>query len=268
MANPALDLGEKTRSLMRLLPNSVVVCTSTAPASSPELDPIPRAMTASSLTSVSLGTPAAVPGGEQAERPVVSFNIKAPSQTLAAIQATRRFNIHVLSGDAGCAAVAHWFTQPQHSLDGKSGTNAFNSVTRETRCTVASVDSGDVEAAPVLQGHAISFVIRCQLLGDEHEEAGQGEQALPQPSGGLVRVRDHVVVFGEVFDVLEGSRPSDERDKKWTQTFGLAYADRRYRQLGNTIVHWRDLPDNSQGRRRAVIRRLPTDRRGKPEPAT
>ena len=47
---------------------------------------------------------------------------------------------------------------------------------------------------------------------------------------GLVRVRDHVIVVGEVVEMIPGNK---------TQEFGLAYADRRYRQVGGVIENER-----------------------------
>jgi hypothetical protein len=66
--------------------------------------------------------------------------------------------------------------------------------------------------------------LRCKLLDDE-------------PARGLVRVRDHVIVLGEVLEIVEGAgarRAEEER-------FGLLYADRRYRQLGGCITPGEDI---------------------------
>lgn len=78
-------------------------------------------------------------------------------------------------------------------------------------------DEGGV--APLLRGRGVLYGLRCRLLDDE-------------PHRGLVGVRDHVVVLAEVVGIVEGveGREGDEG-------FGLAYADRRYRQLGGTMVH-------------------------------
>jgi len=47
------------------------------------------------------------------------------------------------------------------------------------------------------------------------------------PHGGLMRVRDHVIVVGEVVEMIPGKK-SDE--------FGLAYADRKYRLVGGVVA--------------------------------
>ncbi|KAK3897226.1 hypothetical protein C8A05DRAFT_19968, partial [Staphylotrichum tortipilum] len=63
------------------------------------------------------------------------------------------------------------------------------------------------------------YVLRCRLLEDG-------------PGKGLVRVRDHVIVLGEVVEILEGEGARAEG----VESFGLLYADRRYRQLGKCIT--------------------------------
>jgi hypothetical protein len=71
----------------------------------------------------------------------------------------------------------------------------------------------------VLEGEGVLYVLRCGLLDDE-------------PTKGLVRVRDHVIVLGEVLEIVEGAGAQREREER----FGLLYADRRYRQLGDCLA--------------------------------
>lgn len=148
---------------------------------------VPRAMTMSSFTSLTL-SPA----------PLVTFNVATPSRTLDAIAASGSFNVHVLAGDAAGAAVADHFTRG--NVDGVfEGLETLN----EGR-----------GGAPVLGGEGVLRVLRCRVLQDG-------------PEGGLVRVRDHVIVVGEVVEMIPGSK---------TGEFGLAYADRKYRQVGDVIA--------------------------------
>jgi hypothetical protein len=72
---------------------------------------------------------------------------------------------------------------------------------------------------PVLEGDGVLYVLRCRLLDDES-------------SRGLVKVRDHFIVLGEVLEIVEGSGAQRETEER----FGLLYADRRYRQLGGCIT--------------------------------
>ncbi|KAL1835172.1 hypothetical protein VTK73DRAFT_6115 [Phialemonium thermophilum] len=209
-------MSEQLRALMRLLTHSVVVCTSTAPPSEEGPNngggsgnaPAPRAMTMSSFTSLALRPV-----------PVVTFNVATPSRTLDAVRASRRFNVHVLAGDTSGARVADWFTRGN---DGRGG-GVFEHLQRACGTEVVpAVGGGDVAVVepPVLRGEGILYVLRCRLLD--------------QPLGGLIPVQDHVVVLGEVMDILEGREggSSGARD----DSFGLIYADRRYRQLGNTLT--------------------------------
>ncbi|EYB34494.1 hypothetical protein FG05_02013 [Fusarium graminearum] len=177
-----VPLPEQLRSIMRLLPHSVVVCTSNQPGDGP------RAMTMSSFTSLTL-TPT----------PLVTFNIAIPSRTLDAIKASGEFNVHVLSGDERGASVASHFTK------GNVGGHAFQGLDY--------TQNGD--EAPVLKEEGVMFALRCKLLKDAPEE-------------GLVRVRDHVIVVGEVVEMVKVEEAEDEN-------FGLVYADRRYRQVGGVL---------------------------------
>ncbi|KAG6003087.1 hypothetical protein E4U21_002390 [Claviceps maximensis] len=150
---------------------------------------VPRAMTMSSFTSLTLSP-----------MPLVSFNIATPSRTLEAIMASREFNIHVLAGDASGVAVADHFTRG--NTDG-----VFDTMKG------ATYSVGERGSAPLIRGRGVLRALRCELLRDGNTD-------------GLVRVRDHVIVVGEVVEMI----PVTE-----TKEFGLAYADRRYRQIGGMI---------------------------------
>ncbi|KAL7922183.1 flavin reductase like domain-containing protein [Trichoderma austrokoningii] len=175
------DLPEQTRSVMRLLPHSVVVCTSTHGET-------PRAMTMSSFTSLTLSP-----------TPLISFNIATPSRTLDAIAASRHFNIHVMSGDELGVEVADRFTKGNTD-------DVFDGIKYDANRT-------DAGGAPLIQEEGVMYALRCRLLPDE-------------PTRGLVRVRDHVIVVGEVVELISGSHANK---------FGLSYADRKYRQVGRVI---------------------------------
>ncbi|KAK0727431.1 flavin reductase like domain-containing protein [Lasiosphaeria miniovina] len=204
---PLPSMSEHVRGLMRLLAHSVVACTSTFPGSGTE-PPAPRAMTMSSFTSLALSP-----------TPVVSFNISTPSRTFDAVEASRRFNIHVLADDASGARVADWLARGN-----AGGLHVFEKLAEECQCQVAIQEQEGADDPPVLRGPGVLYVLRCRLLD--------------QPSRGLVKVRDHVIVLGEVLDILEGERAkrSNRGDKFQDNGFGLLYADRTYRQLGSCII--------------------------------
>ncbi|WYZ46553.1 hypothetical protein EsH8_IX_000778 [Colletotrichum jinshuiense] len=148
----------------------------------------PRGMTMSSFVSLSMDPV-----------PLVTFNVRTPSRTLRAIEDEGGlFNIHVLAEGVEGARVAEWFTRGN-----TAGEGLFKGLPKGV-----GVVEEDGEA-PVLEGKGVLFVLQCQVLGE-----------------GLVRVRDHVVVVGEVKGVLRGEG----------EGFGLVYADRRYRTLGKVMV--------------------------------
>lgn len=175
-------LSEQIRSIMRLLPHSVVVCTSTH-------DQAPRAMTMSSFTSLTLSP-----------TPLISFNIATPSRTLDAITQSGHFNIHIMSGDELGVQVADRFTRGNTD-------DVFEGLDYDASGT-------DAGTPPLLRGEGVMYGLRCRLLRDE-------------PTGGVMRVRDHVIVVGEVVEMIPGSCGKE---------FGLAYADRKYRQVGRVIA--------------------------------
>lgn len=225
---------------MRLFPHSVVVCTSTDthahPHSAhqqphkPHHKPTMRGMTMSSLTCLGL-SPA----------PIVSFNITHPSRTLDALRASRRFNIHILTDDIAGAAIADWMTRGNSEGPEK----VFKGLESECACVIANHEDLDMRRddgeAPLLNGDGVLYIMKCRIL--------------EEPMEGFVPVRDHVIVLGEVEEIVEGLGArcranegeqvnsldpveldrSEERDTDAYQ-FGLVYADRRYRQLGNCIV--------------------------------
>jgi len=146
----------------------------------------------------------------------VSFNIATPSRTFDAVEASRRFNIHVLTDDVDGARVADWL-----SRGNAAGRRVFEGLTEECGCEMEIGKGVVVEEPPVLKGPGVLCVLKCELL--------------EEPSRGLVRVRDHVIVLGEVVEILFGHR-LEKGKRSEGEKFGLLYADRRYRQLGNCIT--------------------------------
>ncbi|KAK1826783.1 flavin reductase like domain-containing protein [Podospora conica] len=212
--SPPLDLPHQTRTLMRLLSHSVVVCTSTSPPTPHRHHPTPRAMTMSSFTSLTLSP-----------TPIISINIATPSRTYDAVSGSRHFNIHVLSDDVSGARVADWLTRGN-----AGGRKMWEGLAEECGCAVE--EGGEGMAAPTLVGPGVMYVLKCRVLDEPH--------------GGLVRVQDHVIVLGEVLEIQEGrvaaveEQQHDGRRKHAPARFGLLYADRRYRQLGNCITPAKD----------------------------
>jgi flavin reductase (DIM6/NTAB) family NADH-FMN oxidoreductase RutF len=163
-------------------------------------------MTMSSLTSLALSP-----------TPLVTFNVATPSRTLDAMAASRAFNVHILTGDADGARLADHFTRG-NMVDAFRGLG-------ELGCELVAADSSNAEAAgepPMIRGSGVMYVLRCCLFND-----GDGP---PAAARGLLRVRDHVIVVGQVNEILDVTGTPFGTDQ-----FALAYADRRYRQLGNVV---------------------------------
>jgi flavin reductase (DIM6/NTAB) family NADH-FMN oxidoreductase RutF len=142
--------------------------------------------------------------------PLVTFNVKTPSRTLDAISSSRHFNIHILAADETGVRVADHFTRGNVEGKGLWG----------LKFEVAEGES----MPPTLTEEGVMYVLRCKLF-DETEGAG------------MVSVRDHVMVVGEVVEVVDGVDGYSERDGT---EFGLAYADRKYRGVGGVISARRD----------------------------
>lgn len=155
----------------------------------------PRGMTMSSFTSLSLSP-----------TPLVTFNVATPSRTLDAIRSDpgREFNIHVLAAGGIGATVAENFTRG-------NAEGVFERL-EGARCTMNG-------GAPLLQGEGVLYVLRCKVAGDG------------TPDGRIIQVRDHVIIVGEVLDVIVGQGTEGEG-----KLAALSYTDRSYRGVGGVIA--------------------------------
>lgn len=188
-------ISTRLRDLMRHMPHSVVVAT--ASTGTDDESSGFRGMTVSSFTTLTL-TPI----------PIVTFNIRKPSQTLDAIKKTRKFLIHVLSATESGARVADVFTKG-------NGRNVFASPVFE----VLRMRSGDFKSQPpLLSSPGIIKVLRCQLRED--------------PTNGLLEIGDHVLVLGDVVSIIE---PPPSQTGEEGEDGGLCYIDREYRRVGSII---------------------------------
>jgi flavin reductase (DIM6/NTAB) family NADH-FMN oxidoreductase RutF len=187
-AEDTSPLSHHVRLVMRHVPHSVVVITSVLPLAKPNHahNFSYRGMTVSSFTTVALSP-----------RPTVCFNIRAPSSTLAAIQTSGRFLVHILDASPLGAKVADAFTRGL-------GATAFDNKAFEV--------SRDGDGMPLLTSPGVRRVLQCRALGD-----------------GVV-VGDHVIIIGEVTKI-RGEVQEEESEKG----YGLVYANRAYRCVGKDI---------------------------------
>lgn len=151
--------------------------------------------------------------------PIISFNIATPSRTFDALSSSRLFNIHILTDDPSGARIADWLARGN-----AAGLEVFEQLQSECGCSYETETKGE---APILKGPGVLYVLRCELL--------------QEPMGGLVKVRDHYIVLGEVKEILEVNGGGKE-DK-----FGLMYADRKYRELGGCIIPGEGVEEGKDG---------------------
>ncbi|KAI1767929.1 flavin reductase like domain-containing protein [Hypoxylon sp. FL1150] len=260
---PENALGRSMRASMRQLPHPVVVITTLENMRSVDrlediLDkkfprPIPRAMTVSSFTSLSIEPV-----------PRVTFNVTLPSTTYEAIVKCGTFNAHILSGDDHGARIAELFTRGnrppaaiEESEAGKSeaGKSEDGNKHKSNLGVLAGLEELGVEiqgqeewqrewdqageygqdvistvrgggyikdvrpppegTLPILQGRGIMHILKCKF------------RKLTPPSES--DFEHHAIVMGEVLDIT----PGDYEDG---YGIALAYADRAYRRLGEKLL--------------------------------
>ncbi|RMJ20858.1 oxidoreductase [Aspergillus sp. HF37] len=183
-------------------------------------------MTVSSFNTVTL-TPS----------PVVSFNVKRPSETLSALLKTRRFLAHLLSPNKDAAALARDFSRGNQCLAGfGEGSGVFGFEFVEAEGSAEGEGEGDGEALlPVLRRRKGRSGSQAQDSGDE------GRDDFPfifecQLHDQQVEVHDHTVVFGTVVRTLVGGSPGtlDGRPGQ-ASDLCLTYADTRFWEMGREI---------------------------------
>jgi flavin reductase (DIM6/NTAB) family NADH-FMN oxidoreductase RutF len=212
---------------MRSLPHSIVIVTTSklrfdgTQLSSPSKVNVPnpstprdyRGMTVSSFTTLTL-TP----------EPIISFNIKFPSQTLAAIEHGRHFLVHLLEASEAGMLVADAFTkgsrEKERVLLGNMGGVGVKAVEVATR-----FHKDGTTSLPMLRNKGVMRVLRCSVLsGVEGKKSG------------LVKVGDHMLVLAKVEEILEGGDGKEEVEGvEERMKSGLCYADGKYRRIGDVI---------------------------------
>lgn len=170
------------RAEMRCQTNPVMVITARAACSDEEftksdltnMSSWDRGMAVSSLTTVSMGSGT----GVERRQPVLSFNVKVPSSTWDAIQARRKFTVHVLQGSILGAFIAQAFTKG-------NAQQAFMD------CHSAGVhlsNRNSIYYGPQLLGSAVKSRLHCDLV-----------QSVP--------IEDHVIVVGRVSQMFQSLIP-------------------------------------------------------------
>lgn len=219
-------LSENLRHLMRSLPSSVVVLTTSvsAPNNTSAADQPPeqnyRGMTLSSFTTLSLAPP------------LITFNIRAPSRTLSAIKQSGIFLIHVLEANREGATVADSFTKGNadgievgEAFRDRDGSFQVENLIFELERTNDEALGGMEIGLPRLAGKGVKRVLVCEL----YSSPAMGENC----SEGLIEVGEHVLVVAKVKSIL----PEEGLEQTETDVqYGLSYVDGRYRTVGETLM--------------------------------
>jgi flavin reductase (DIM6/NTAB) family NADH-FMN oxidoreductase RutF len=168
-------------------------------------------MTISSFTTVTL-TP----------DPMISFNVKLPSQTLMTLEHTGQFLVHILEANKMGARVADAFTRGSKEAR-KVLRKGFQGL--EIGHVGFELDKTQFDAPelvlPLLRGGGVSRVLRCEVLARKGKIAG------------FTTVGDHMLVIARVLEVLDGE--GKEQEEGGEGRSGLCYAEGMYRMVGDII---------------------------------
>ncbi|KAJ5729826.1 oxidoreductase [Penicillium malachiteum] len=218
--SPPSSISEHVRLLMRRVPYPVAIITSTDPSGPHDTSSF-RGMTVSSFNTVTLSP-----------HPVISFNVRRPSETLNALLASRRFLVHLLAPSAATATLARDFSKGNTTLAGMlSGHGDFEFGALD----VSKVDSeSDITSdenplpLPILRRRETSrkpdadadfpFILECTL--HPHK----------------IDVHDHSIILGTVVRAIEGlGVPSVQSGQESPDSLSLTYANTKFWKMGREI---------------------------------
>ncbi|KAH8697751.1 flavin reductase like domain-containing protein [Talaromyces proteolyticus] len=212
---PEPSLSRQVRLLMRRVPHPVAIITTPPSASSTnrtsQSHTTPRGMTVSSFNTVTLNP-----------KPVISFNVHQPSETLLALQSSHRFVVHLLAPTPEAAKLARDFSKGNENLDlGQFEFEADddNNGTlprlkrKRRRHTQLQQDKGDDD-------QDFSFILECKYIPEK-----------------TIEIYDHVIVLGTVERLISVS-PNislSQETASGTSRFGVTYADTRFWKMGEEV---------------------------------
>lgn len=198
-----------------------------------DISPIPRAMTLSSFSSLSIEP-----------EPQVTFSVSIPSKTYNAIKSTRRFNIHVLADTAEGAKVAVMFSRSKLPLFDENAELARGEGENKVLVSKRNIQVWQSEwaryvqlqkdgkplpytpvsrtALPLLRSSAVLYVLRCIL------PRGTGARK------GIIQISaTTAIIVGNVEDYVVGSHRGNSGLSR--DDMALSYVDQEYRKTGDTI---------------------------------
>ncbi|KAF3389619.1 hypothetical protein F1880_004222 [Penicillium rolfsii] len=199
---------------MRRVPYPVAIITSTDPTGPADTTSF-RGMTVSSFNTVTL-TP----------EPVISFNVRRPSETLNALLSSGRFLVHLLAPSLATATLARDFSKGNTTLAAMLAGHG------EFEFEVLRPDSETERPLPILRRRGsdadnrldFPFVFECRLH--------------PQK----IDVQDHSIVLGTVLRTIEGSTdllPGQSGARSLDECspghLCLTYANTKFWKMGDEI---------------------------------
>ncbi|CAI7660952.1 unnamed protein product [Penicillium manginii] len=208
----ASSISEQVRLLMRQVPYPVAIITATDPTGPSDTTSF-RGMTVSSFSTVTL-TP----------HPVISFNVRRPSETLNALLSSGRFLVHLLAPGPATATLARDFSKGNTTLASMlNGHGDF-----EFGALSANLGQGPSQERPL------------PLLRRRAQSPEQGDVDFPivfectlHPS--KIDVHDHSIVLGTVVRAIEGSGSQGSSGEHPADDLCLTYANTRFWKMGNEI---------------------------------
>jgi len=212
---PKPSLPDQVRLLMRRVPYPVAIITATDPHTpthnhkDAQIEHSYRGMTVSSFSTVTL----------QPE-PVISFNVKRPSETLNALLSSGRFLVHLLAPAKPTADLARDFSRGNHNLSIVNGEGDFEFAAHAQ----TGNENGSKRPLPLLRRRGADdtvdfpFVFECRLLPQQME------------------VFDHTIVLGYVVNtILQRPLDVEVRSQAESGELCLTYANTKFWKMGHEI---------------------------------
>ncbi|KZZ89022.1 Flavin reductase-like, FMN-binding protein [Ascosphaera apis ARSEF 7405] len=217
------------RYMMRHVPHPVAIITATNP-SAKTLKETYRGMTVSTYNTVTLYP-----------EPVISFNVKTPSETYNAICQSKRFLVHLLSPKPSTARLARDFARGNEYLDPEHASCMFNFVSPD-------YEKNSKQLIAVNEGEPPMLMLKGSMARHSSGNLGAKEDTADTPDFPFIlecrslpqnlRVGSHVVVLGRVMRILrpgERKTSDDPTRNHSVDELCLAYADTRFWQVAKTI---------------------------------
>ncbi|KAL4973685.1 flavin reductase like domain-containing protein [Aspergillus desertorum] len=241
------SLSTQIRLLMRRVPYPVAIITSTEPLPSTTPTPLSptvnisftsrfRGMTVSSFNTVTL-TP----------HPVISFNVRRPSETLQALLSSGRFLVHLLATDQATASLARDFARGNQNLALGEGMFEFVGV------APSPASEAETEAVGTTEGPSMPPLPMLRMKGKDSmscaSEAKFGSfelvsscfpfifecQLLPES---VVDVYDHTIVVGKIVRAITSASTSSTSGSVEIppEDLCLTYANTKFWEMGKEVV--------------------------------